>query len=161
MKTRIIKNACLLLCLVMLISGCSMYNGNSLFSKKAVEITAENFLEYFDLSASFENFSTNKTFMEGIPFYNATCTMHLKCTPKSNFEIESVTADVNFEANKILWRDSKNKKDYKIKETLYINKNSTGDIDKVLTNHGGVVMPELPTGIMSVEVTEATGTIYI
>lgn len=163
MKTRLIKSSCLLLCLVMLISGCSMYTGNTSFSKNAVEITPDNFLDYFDVFASFDNFSSSSASMtQGINIYGATCTMHLKCTPKSNFEIDSVTADINFQTDTILWSDDKNNKnEHIIKETLYINNNSTGSVDKVLTYSGGVVQAKIPTEIILVKVTSASGTIYI
>lgn len=166
MKTRLIKSSCLLLCLVMLISGCSMYTSNTSFSKNAVEITPDNFLDYFDVSASFDNLSSRSVpFAPALTFFDATCTMHLKCTPKSNFEIDSVTADINFETDTMYWIEDKNDKndefDYTIKETLYINNNSTGSIDKVLTYDGDFSRPEIPTKILLVEVTSASGTIYI
>lgn len=162
MKIRLIKSSCLLLCLIMLISGCSVYTGNTSFSKNAIEITPDNFLDYFDISASFDNLSsTSVPFAPALTFFNATCTMHLKCTPKSNFEIDSVTADINFKTDTILWTDDKNNKNERIKETLYINNNSTGSVDKVLTYRGGVVQAKIPTEIILVEVTSASGTIYI
>lgn len=163
MKIRLIKSSCLLLCLIMLISGCSVYTGNTSFSKNAIEITPDNFLDYFDISASFDNLSsTSVPFAPALTFFNATCTMHLKCTPKSNFEIDSVTADINFKTDTLHWNEDKNDEDdYTIKETLYINNNSTGSIDKVLTYDGEFSKPKLPTNIILVEVTSASGTIYI
>lgn len=111
MKIRLIKSSCLLLCLIMLISGCSVYTGNTSFSKNAIEITPDNFLDYFDISASFDNLSsTSVPFAPALTFFNATCTMHLKCTPKSNFEIDSVTADINFKTDTLHWNEDKTTK---------------------------------------------------
>lgn len=153
MKRGFLNIFCIMCSVIMIFSGCTIIE--DVPEKTPISITADNFMEYFDITASFDNLNMDYYNALGFSVYSASCNANLRCIPKSSFEIESVSVSFTYEvlSGGILWDTDE--------VIMYINNNSNGETIQSISTDGNIVNVELPTGIFAVNVSFASGTIYV
>lgn len=150
MKKRVICSLCIIVTVILIFSGCAINSPK----KTPVTITADNFTEYFNISASFDNLSTTSRTSFGMTQYSGSCNAILKCTAKSNFDIDS--AEVSFTYEIFDWITDTHK------ATIYINNNSSGETtQRISTKVPSFFELQLPSNISGINITSASGTIYV
>ena len=130
----------------------SKQEGNTTTSKKRVEITKDNFFDFFDKSASVTDISSSKSRIQSMVFYNHTGRVNLSLDAVNPFEMH----DIKFEI-KVKTESSLNEREADFTGTIP----QSGSYSSMQEISWGQIVSDKNMKVVSIEVISASGYIMI
>ena len=139
------KAVALILSIALLFSlvGCSDTVSNEkekTSQPQEIQVTSENFGNYFNLNIYAKDFNETKSYVFGMYDYKSTCNLVISVTPRSDFEVKDVTLTLRLGLTWDKYDRSIYTKDYT--EYLDISIPQNGSFEKVISckESGGISM---------------------